>query len=116
MRAQAEAPETAEEIIAQLRAGGTMSDRWIEYLERSLQPGGEKCILPGETRAQAVARLSNHYGYDERTAEFTISPSQGLSDVVPDEPMTRAEKRAIGLGVIAGEDDDQTDGPGRDRS
>ena len=107
MTAKAKTAEGVAEHIARLREEGVLDERMIDYIERSLQPGGEKCILPGETRAQAVARLTNHYGYDERTAEFTISLSQGLSDVVPDEPMTGAEKRAIGLGVIAGDEDDE---------
>lgn len=111
MTVEARPTESIADQIARLREEGVLDERMIDYIERSLQPGGEKRILPGETRAQAVARLTKHFGYDERTAEFTISLSQGLSDVVPDEPMTKAEKRAIGLGVIAGEDDDEV-GPG----
>ena len=92
--------------IAQLREEGVLDEVMIQYIERSLQPGGEKRIRPGESRADAVARLRRHFGWDERTAEFTISLSEGKSDLAPDEPMTEAEKRAMGIGVIAGDEED----------
>ena len=98
--------ETVDQLIARLRDEGPLDERGVQYIERSRQPGGEKSILPSETRDEAVARLRQHFGWDERTAEFTISLSQGLSDIVPDEPMTRAEKRAIGWGIVAGAEDD----------
>lgn len=103
--------ETVDELIARLRAEGRLGESSIRYIVAARRPEGAQRILPGETRAQAVARLCANFGWDERTAEFTISLSQGLSDVVPDEPMTDAEKRAIGLGVVAGAEDDEV-GPG----
>ena len=79
------APETVELVVARLRQEGKLDERSIEYIALALQPGGEEEILPGETREDAVARLMRHYGWDERTAEFTISLSQGWSDIVPED-------------------------------
>ena len=76
-------PEARDQLVAELRAEGVTDPKWIEYLLRSLEPGGEKEVLPGETREAAVARLMRHYGWDERAAEWTIALSEGLSDLVP---------------------------------
>ena len=53
----------------------------IRYLVAARKPDGAQRILSGESREEAVARLCRHYGWDARTAGFTISLSQGLSDV-----------------------------------
>lgn len=98
--------ETIEQLVNRLRDEGRLDEPSIQYIAAALRPGGEERILPGESRADAVARLRRHFGWDERTAEFTISLSEGKSDLVPDEPMTEAEKRAMGIGVIAGDEDD----------
>jgi len=74
--------EVIDQLGRRLREEGRLSEFWIDYLILSLRPGGEKQILPGETREEAVARLMGHYGWDERTAEFTISLSQGIGDAV----------------------------------
>ena len=77
------ATETKERLAMRLREEGVHDERMIEHLILSLQPGGEKRILPDETREQAVTRLIRHFGYDEQTAQFTISLSEGWSDLVP---------------------------------
>ena len=79
------ASETKHRLVKRLREEGVLDERMIQHLILSFQPGGEEEILPGETRADAVARLMRHYGWDERTAEFTISLSQGWSDIVPED-------------------------------
>ena len=80
---RAHATETVDQVVARLRHEGLLDERSIEYVALSLQPGGEKHVLPGETRAEAVAHLMRPYGWDGRTAQFTISLSEGWSDVVP---------------------------------
>ena len=56
-----------------------------------------------------------HYGYDEPTADFTLSLSEGMSDIEPDEPMTLEAKRVIGWGWVMGDEDDE-ERAGFDRS
>ena len=74
--------ETDEQLIARLRSEGVLDEGLIRYVVLCKQPEGPQCILPGETREQAVARLMKHYGWDERHAEFAISVSQGYGDIV----------------------------------
>lgn len=81
--ASAAANEAEARLAALWRNEGVLSEDSIEHLILMCRPGGEKKILPGETRKEAVARIQRHYGYDERTAHLTIRLSEGWSDLVP---------------------------------
>ncbi len=83
MRTEPAAPAERKQLVAQLRAEGVTDPRLLAHVLRSLQSGGEKEVLSGEARDEAVRRLMRHYDWDERTAEWTISLSEGGSDVVP---------------------------------
>lgn len=74
---------TRDQLVRHLRDEGLLDERSIQHLILCLQPGGEKEVLPGEAREQAVARLMRHYGWDERTASLTLYLADGWSDVVP---------------------------------
>jgi hypothetical protein len=74
---------TRAQLIAELQAKGVHDPRWLDHLVLCLAPGGEKEVLPGETREAAIARLMRHYEWDERTAGWTIALSEGWSDIVP---------------------------------
>lgn len=72
-----------DQLIERLREEGRLSANSIQFLLSCLQPGGEKRVLPNESLEQAVARLIGHYGWDERTARFTLALADGWSDLVP---------------------------------
>lgn len=112
-----QATETTEQVVGRLRAEG-LDERLTAYLVLGRQPGGEERILPGETRDDAAARLQRHYGWDERTAQFTISISLGQGDVVALDEGEEVGDRVTDPRFPFGQDDDEValdpDGERRD--
>jgi hypothetical protein len=60
-----------------------------------------------QDRAPEIRQVMDETGFDEIEAAFVVALERGetFGDIVSEGPMTREERRRIGLDLVAGEDD-----------